>query len=188
MAKVFDFDGTLYDGDSTIDFWLFAIRRQPKTILALPRQLWAGTAFALKRITRDEFKEAFFSFLPYITHIEHLVENFWRINLRKIKPPIASRLTKGDYIVSASPQFLLAIPAARLGAHLIATKVDPATGKLRGRNCRGSEKVLRCTTEGAPIPFSECYTDSMSDLPLTEISASSFLVKGNRVSNLPETV
>ena len=37
LIDVYDFDGTIYDGDSTADFVLFAIRRHPNVLLGLPR-------------------------------------------------------------------------------------------------------------------------------------------------------
>ena len=33
---VYDFDGTLYDGDSTADYVLFCLRRHPALLLSLP--------------------------------------------------------------------------------------------------------------------------------------------------------
>lgn len=187
MAKAFDFDGTLYDGDSSIDFWLFAIRHQPKTLLALPKQLAGAAAFALHAISRDEFKGLFFSFLRYIDDVGQTTQDFWNRRMKKIKPAIADCVKPGDYVISASPTFLLAIPASSLGAHLIATDVDVRTGKLRGRNCRGEQKVLRCQTEGAPLPFSECFTDSMTDLPLMKVSEKSYLVTKNSIQELTPT-
>ena len=38
IMNVFDFDGTIYSGDSTIDFYFFALKRNVKLLLFLPRQ------------------------------------------------------------------------------------------------------------------------------------------------------
>ena len=35
---VYDFDGTIYDGDSTVDFWLYCLRRKPSLLRFLPHQ------------------------------------------------------------------------------------------------------------------------------------------------------
>ena len=37
LIDVYDFDGTIYDGDSTADFVLFCLRRHPGMILGAPR-------------------------------------------------------------------------------------------------------------------------------------------------------
>ena len=34
---VYDFDGTIYDGDSTVDFTRFCLRRHPAVLAGLPR-------------------------------------------------------------------------------------------------------------------------------------------------------
>ena len=36
--NVYDFDGTIYDGDSTVDFFLHALKRNPSVLLHLPKQ------------------------------------------------------------------------------------------------------------------------------------------------------
>ena len=39
---VYDFDGTIYDGDSTFDFVLFCLRRHPVIVLSLPALAVSG--------------------------------------------------------------------------------------------------------------------------------------------------
>ena len=36
---VYDFDGTIYDGDSTVDFTRFCLRRHPAVLAGLPLSL-----------------------------------------------------------------------------------------------------------------------------------------------------
>lgn len=36
---VYDFDGTIYDGDSTVDFTRFCLRRHPGVLAGLPKLL-----------------------------------------------------------------------------------------------------------------------------------------------------
>ena len=74
--NVYDFDGTIYNGDSTVDFYLFALKRKPSLIRYLPKQLWGFVLYGLKRINKTQLKEYFFSFLPAID-AETLVEAFW---------------------------------------------------------------------------------------------------------------
>lgn len=33
MRNIYDFDKTIYDGDSTVDFFLFCLKREPILIL-----------------------------------------------------------------------------------------------------------------------------------------------------------
>ncbi len=37
--NVYDFDGTIYSGDSTIDFYLFCLRKQPEILCMGGKQI-----------------------------------------------------------------------------------------------------------------------------------------------------
>ena len=39
LIDVYDFDGTIYDGDSTVDLVLFCLRRHPALLTGLPGML-----------------------------------------------------------------------------------------------------------------------------------------------------
>ena len=49
-VDVYDFDGTIYDGDSTVDYVRFCLRRHPRMLCALPRLALAGLRLATRRI------------------------------------------------------------------------------------------------------------------------------------------
>ncbi len=60
--NVYDFDGTIYRGDSTIDFYFYALKKQPALVKFLPLQL-SGIIFHLcGKIDRTQMKERFFRF------------------------------------------------------------------------------------------------------------------------------
>ena len=40
MINVYDFDKTIYNGDSTIDFYLFCLKKKFSIILLLPLQIY----------------------------------------------------------------------------------------------------------------------------------------------------
>ena len=44
--RVFDFDGTIYDGESLFDLYLYSARHDPNTSLAGPRLNKWNTAWA----------------------------------------------------------------------------------------------------------------------------------------------
>ena len=56
-VNIYDFDGTIYDGDSSIDFYLFCLKRNFKILLCLPLQFFSFILFKLGIIDRKEFKE-----------------------------------------------------------------------------------------------------------------------------------
>ena len=47
MINVYDFDKTIYDGDSSIDFYKYCLKNNKKVLLQLPVQLWALILYIL---------------------------------------------------------------------------------------------------------------------------------------------
>ena len=64
--NVYDFDGTIYDGDSSIDFFLYALKKKPSIIRFLPRQAWGFLRYKAGKTGKTAFKESLFSFLQGI--------------------------------------------------------------------------------------------------------------------------
>ena len=181
VMNVYDFDGTIYDGDCTVDFFLFALKRKPSLIFHVPRQAWGFILYGLKQIDKTELKEYFFSFLSGID-AEKLTEAFWDRNSRKIYKWYLDQQRPDDIIISASPEVLLRPICNRLGIHyLIASKVDPKNGRFDGENCSGQEKVKRLRAKYNVNRIDRFYSDSISDLPLAEIADKAFLVDKGRI-------
>ena len=61
--NIYDFDKTIYKYDSSIRFFLYAISRKPVIIFLLPYQIWAYLLYKFHFITKERFKEIYFSFL-----------------------------------------------------------------------------------------------------------------------------
>ena len=57
---VYDFDGTIYDGDSTVDFTRFCLRRHPAVLAGLPRFIGTSVLLALGRRNLTQFKSVLF--------------------------------------------------------------------------------------------------------------------------------
>ena len=184
--NVYDFDGTIYNGDSTIDFFLYAMKWKPALVRYLPKQLWGFVLYGIKRIDKTRLKEYFFCFLPTI-NAEELAESFWDQNQDKIFDWYLNQQKQDDIIISASPKFLLMPICSRLGiSHLIASEVDPQTGMFTGENCRGQEKVRRLEAEYNITHIDSFYSDSHSDLPLAKIADKAFLVEKEMVTEWKE--
>lgn len=174
---VYDFDGTIYGGDASRDFLWFCLRTQPGAWREVPRQLWAAVLFAVRALSRDAFKERAFGVLRRLRDPGATVEEFWRAHQSRTAPWYEAQRRPGDVIVSASPEFLLAPMATRLGARLIGTRMDPATGRMDGLNCRGQEKVRRLRESLPAAVVDRAYSDSRSDLPLLRLARRPYLVR-----------
>lgn len=180
--NAYDFDKTIYNGDSTADFYLFSLKRHKKIILLLPSLLGAFLKFYIFKIgTKTEFKEVMYRFLRYCD-IEKDIKDFWDKNENKIKDFYLKQKKDDDVIISASPEFLLKPICNRLGIkHLMASCVDKKSGIYSGINCHGKEKVRRFYEVFKDGTIDEFYSDSYSDSPLAEIAQTAFMVKGNDI-------
>lgn len=185
--QIFDFDGTLYDGDSTVDFFRYALRKRPACLLAAPSIVAAGLSYGLKRIPLERFKGRFYRFLRRAGDVEGLVQDFWEGHWRKVKPEVAALVQPGDVVASASPAFLLGPACERLGVRLIASEVDPATGRLLGPNCRDHEKARRLRAAGLEGKIDVFYTDSTADAPCVAMAKRGVLVRGRQMGDYPSS-
>lgn len=186
MINVYDFDKTIYDGDSTIDFYLYCLNRNKTLIFMLPTQLYGMLLYILKVKEKEYFKEKFFSFIKKI-NVEEYVVDFWKKNNKKIKNWYLENKQTTDVIISASPEFLLKGLEKELKiGRIIASVVDPKTGKFTSKNCYGKEKVKRFKTEYKNTKIKDFYSDSLSDLPMMELAKNGYIVKGNTIVNYKE--
>ncbi|MFC4804985.1 haloacid dehalogenase-like hydrolase [Filifactor villosus] len=181
---VYDFDGTIYDGDSSVDFFMYVFKKNPGSILKIiPLLLYSFILYFCKRISKKTLKERYFSFLKHNTQVDDLLRGFWEENFCKLKPwYLEKRDHSRDIIISASPEFLLHIPAQKIGVFkLIATKVDKETGQFLSENCYGKEKVNRLYEFFPECNVLESYSDSYSDSCLFDISHKAYLVKKGEI-------
>ena len=180
--NAYDFDQCIYAGDSTIDFFRFCLRRQRALLKYLPNQLWGLVLYAFGFIPKTVFKQHFFSFLQGVADINGTVEAFWQAHEQKIGAWYLARKGENDLIISASPEFLLQPCCNILGVkHLIASRVDPATGHFLGENCYGAEKPKRLLADLGLNTVDVFYSDSLSDLPMSQIATESFIVRKGQV-------
>ena len=75
--NLYDFDETIYDGDSTRDFVLYCYKNYPRTLAYLPRQLAAVTSYMAGRIDKTTFKERYFSMFAAVPDIDSALADFW---------------------------------------------------------------------------------------------------------------
>jgi putative flippase GtrA len=179
--NVYDFDHTIYNGDSSVDFYLFVLCRKPYLIVLLPFLLLGTILYLFGIYSKELMKETFFIFVRFIP-VKETVLCFWDKKRKKIKSWYMQQKQDSDVIISASPEFLLE-PLVRgyLGVNLIASRVDQNTGKYIGKNCFGEEKVTRLHEAYPGCIIDNFYSDSLSDAPLAQKAGQSFIVKGQKI-------
>lgn len=175
--NVYDFDGTIYDGDVTVDFFKFMFFRKPQKLRKLLKLSWFFVLFFLNKITIKDFKETFLAYSVDKNSLETDLKDFWEIHIKKIKEFYHSKKDSNDLIISASPQFLLESISMILGVNLISTIYDVNTKKIIGENLKGNVKLSRFYKRYPDAEIEEFYSDSMTDTPLAKISNHAFFVK-----------
>ncbi len=179
--NVYDFDETIYSGDSTRDFYFYSIKKHPLLLRFLPKQGWAFLKYMFGIINKTKFKEQFYIFLSGIEDIDNEVSCFWDKNIAKIKSWYLDVKRDDDVIISASPEFLLRPVSEKLSFTLMASRVDRKSGLTDGKNCYGEEKVKRFYEVYEDGKIEKFYSDSLSDTPLAEISEKAYIVKENEL-------
>ncbi len=186
--NLWDFDGTIYDGESIMDFFLFCLGRKKSLVRYLP--VMAGTLVMYKMglASVDRLMKAA-NFLPavrkrYKVDIEEWAKDFWEKNERKLKPEILARLGKDDLITTFSPGFFIDIilPKLKVGG-AICSDFDTKTGEVLFANF-GENKVISFKKKYPGARIENFYSDSKADKPLMRMAKHAFLVKGSRVTQI----
>lgn len=185
--NVYDFDKTIYNGDSTLDFYLFCLKRQPLLLLVLPLQILGFVMYKLGVIKKLQFKECFYIFLKYTNNTEDKLNDFWKLNKSKIQYWYLTQQKENDLVISASPEFLLKPICSELGIiNLIASKVDIQTGKCMSENCYGQEKTKRFFEQFQNESVQKFYSDSLTDTPMARLAKESYGVIGEQLISWKE--
>lgn len=179
---LYDWDGTIYNGDTSVDFFKFCLKKDKKLFFHFIKMVPKFLKYKLKLINITKFKEVVFSFLKTIENVDSYVKEFWNLNRPKIKQFYLEKVHNKDIIISASPEFLLKPICDELKVKdLIASDVNKKTGKFKRPNCRGEEKVIIFRKKYPQAEILEMYSDSLHDKPLLDLAKKSFMIKKNRI-------
>ena len=182
--NIYDFDGTIYNGDSSIDFIKFLMNKKKKLYLRLPKMFLYFIKYKLKLIDKITMKEYFFSILSYFDNIDLLIEEFWNKYEYNIKDFFKNKKTyKNIIIASASPYFLLEpIKEKYKILDLFATNMNKKNGKIKGNNCHDVEKVKVINKKYKDAIINEMYSDDeIADKPLLDLANKSYIVKKDKI-------
>lgn len=184
-VALFDFDGTITNRDSFIDFIIF-YHGKLVTYFGLFRLLPTLLAYKVKLIPNWQAKEKVLTFFFRDEHLnsfqlrcnQYGTERIPQITRAKAIHTLEKHQKLGDdiYIVSASPENWLLAWCEKIQIKLIATKLevvqDKLTGKLRDDNCYGPEKVARIRQEIDLSKYQEIYVygDSAGDREMLRLA------------------
>jgi len=180
--NIYDFDDTIYAGDTMVDILKYSIVRHPILVI---RSIFNAIKYYQKYkkgiINFELFKENLLSFLFKIKNREEYINQFINSNIYKIKDWYKANQKDDDIIISASYELWIKPFCNKIGIkNVIATKTDD-NGKILGKNCKREEKVRRLYEEFPNIKVNESYSDSKTDIPMLEIAEKPFIVEGNNL-------
>ena len=185
--NVFDWDNTIYRGDSTVDFVKYLYTKKPKTLLNLPRGIGYGVMILGHFKDTQTCKENFFHMFQYVDNMEEMVDAFTSEHLDHVKDFYKEIQKEDDLVISASPEFLISAFCKKVGIkNWIASPVDIHTGKFEGKNCNRYEKVKRFEEIYGDAKIDAFYSDSLSDAPLANMAKEAYLVKGDVIKDWPK--
>ncbi len=185
--NVYDFDNTIYDGESAFDFFKFCLKKKPKLIKVLLPIMCDLIKYKSCKMSKEEFKErgAFYteSFFNLFDDIYAEIDEFWDKHQHKIRPFYAKIQKEDDVIVTANINILVGVMLKRMNVkHYISSVFDMEKGKLL-EVCFADVKVKRFK-ELYGDKIDDFYTDSMNDAPLMELADRVYMVRKNKIKLL----
>lgn len=187
--NVYDFDETIYDGESSVEFILAYLKKDPGIITFLPTVAKVMFLYKRGKITFDDFVGKYASQLKKYferneVDISSFVSEFWDKRMKKIKPFYLEIQQEDDVIITASPEFMMKDVCDRLGIkHLIATDFDIKTGEIKKACFR--EGKIDCFREVFPEGIIDnFYTDSLNDEFLFPFAKHVFMVKKSKITQV----
>ena len=181
MINIYDFDDTIFDGDSSVCFIRYSLRHKPFLVI------YSGLK-ALKEVIKYLFhksdfgliKSELFSFVKYIKNFDEYMDNYVLKYQDRIKPYYLTQHQSSDVVISASFEFIVKPLCETLNiTRVIGTKYNVKKGCIIGKNCKGEEKIKRFRKIYKDEIVNKAYSDSLSDVPMFEIAKKGYLVQGN---------
>ncbi|MCR4794667.1 MAG: haloacid dehalogenase-like hydrolase [Ruminococcus sp.] len=186
--NVFDFDNTLYHGESAVDLALYMIKTNKRIIKYLPSIFINLIKYKLCMVEKKKMVIAINDFLKNaLRDKEELfsaVEGFWQKNSCKLDKNMLKKIKKDDVIITAGPDFLInGIHELLNTENIICSRIDADKMKVKYLNF-GSNKVRRFKAVYGNTPIKRFYTDSFNDKALMDISDEVYIVKKGRLKRI----
>ena len=184
--NIYDFDNTIFKGDSSHKFIRYSFLRHPFLLIWSSLKSFKEVIKCLfKKSNLGLIKSELFSFVKYIKNFDEYVNMFILKQKKNIKGFYLEKKQTNDVIISASFEFIIKPFCESLGIkNVIATKYDIKKGHIIGLNCKGKEKVKRFKKLYSGCTVDKAYSDSLNDLPMLNLANKAYLVKNNRVIKL----
>lgn len=184
--NVYDFDNTIYDGESMIHLFLFYFKKHPRLIKYFPDVFRILARYKKGEVTIDDMLNKYAPVIAQETAVILDVENdaveFWNKHQKKIKPFYKEIQQPDDIIITASPDYTMNEICRRIGVNNLICTVYDAEKNAITFMCLKENKVRGFRERYPDAQIDNFYTDSPeNDKPLIDISKNAFLVKGSKI-------
>ena len=202
---VYDFDKTIYSGESGTNFFTYYLKKYPlKAILFGLTYLKEVLLYLIKITDLKRLKERFFIFLESHSNeeIEKIVDGFWKEYGKKMyswtRKELEENKKEADMVIvtSATPLFLLERLIPEMGYDMVFGTEFQGDGKekfvaeIKGENNKGMEKVKKldrwAKENDIEYEIIKFYSDSLADKPLYDIADKKYWIKkGKKLEGMP---
>ena len=178
--QAFDFDNTIYKGESSFDFALFVVRHDLKLLKYLPIIIKVLISYKSEHLSVDEYAKLLNKYIGFFLankeRILDLVDDFWATHERKLYLNMLEKIHFNDVIITTAPDFLMKGIRKRLRtANILCTKTDLKKGELVYLNFH-ENKVKAFKKKYPKKTIKNFYTDSYNDEPFMDFSKNVYLV------------
>lgn len=187
--NVYDFDNTIYKGESMFDLFLFYIRKYPRLLKYFKDVVKLVKIYKKGNMTITDMLEKYAPVIEgetaKILDCENDPKEFWDRHQKNIKPFYKSIQQPDDVIITASPDYTMNEICRRIGVNnLICSTYDADRNKLTFF-CLKDNKVKAFRERYPDTEIDNFYTDSpKNDQPLIDISRNAYLVRGKKISKI----
>lgn len=187
--NVYDFDNTIYDGESTLHLFFFYLKKKPSLLKYMPKVLEAFSRYKKGLVTIDDMLNIYAPMIEKmaleVVDPENDPREFWDSHIKNIKPFYKEIQQDDDLIITASPDFTISEVCNRLGIkHFLSTTFNNETGKIE-RVCLKHNKVKAFFENYPDCEIENFYTDSPeNDKPLMDIAKHAFVVNGDKITQV----
>ena len=203
---VYDFDKTIYGGESGTNFFTYYFKKYPiKASVFSFIYLKEVFLYLIKVINLKQLKERFYVFLEKYSNeeIQEIIDGFWKEYSKKNYKWTGEELKKNkaesDIVIvsSATPLFLIEKFVLSLGYDAVfgtdfeKGKNGEFVSKIKGENNKGIEKVHKLSRwakdNNIEYRITKFYSDSLADKPLFDIAEKKYWIKrGEKIEGMPE--
>ena len=174
--NVYDFDETIFTGDSEDRFFDFMFQKKGFKHYKFFWKFW-NRLWKMHIVPKTVSREHQYKFLKDIKDLDATLEEYWDSVEKYMKPWYNEVKKDDDMIASGTPRFLLEPMLKRMGLkNLVATEMDPHTGKIDGDFAIDKYKLVNFLKDWPEDAIDKFYSDAYTDHYLADIAKEAYVI------------